>query len=404
MLAKVYPIIDVRHQSGTNDVHTDMHMGAQQGVEPFEPAGFLKRWHRHNSDQPINGYDDAGAWRESYWARFSPDTFPIVIDANVLRNCIGPTAKRAQQTVLTSLANRRAARVFCAPHVIEELIEHLDEWAVSYGVSPDDYRAAFERAYLPLLRVVPTDGIEEMLTPDELAGIDSLRSQDADDVPTATVALAMGAMPVTMDPRPWEAIYGAKANTAELQQWLTLLLRVGDLTESEVLMMGARITLGSVLVGGAYSAAALYRFSPVLLIAASVGLAAITQCIPKPTLAKVWSSLKVGFETYNEALAQPNSDAAEQVHARLPPFPQWEALVDETSRDAALGRACLFQLSRSRQTLARASDLAIELPHLTIGQEAMRLGTALRRYPAFFEPYEMRWQVGRPASYGWYGK
>jgi len=168
-------------------------MGELTDAEPFDPANFLKRWHQHNSDQPIDGYNDAGAWRESYWARFSPETFPIVIDANVLRNCVGPTAKRAQRTVLTSLANRRAARVFCAPHVIEELVEHLDEWAANYGVSSEDYRNAFERAYQPLLRVVPTDDIEEMLTPDELAGIQSLRSQDADDVPTATLALAMGA-------------------------------------------------------------------------------------------------------------------------------------------------------------------------------------------------------------------
>ncbi len=362
-------------------------------------GNLLKRWHQHNADEPINGCDKAGAWLESYWAQFAPIAFPLVIDANVLRNCVGPTAKRAQRTVLSTLANRRNTRIFCAPHVVKEFYKHLDEWAAEYEVASDVYRAAFEETYLPLLRIVPTDDINEMLMPNERARIAVLQKQDADDIPTAMLALAMGAMPVTMDPRPWEAVYGVKADKTELQEWLTLLMRVGDLTETESLMTGTHMTLGSVLVGGAYGAVALYRLSPIAFAAVAAGIAAALQCIPKPASAKVWDAMRSGFETYNETLAQPHHDATEHLRPQLPPFPNWGILVDATSRDAALGRACLFRLSRTRRLLPRASGLANQLPELAIGQDRMRVGTVLRRYPAFFEPYAMRWQVGLPANF-----
>jgi hypothetical protein len=79
-----------------------------------DPDDFLKNWHQHNADQPINGHDDHGAWGESVFAQWLTDAFPLVIDANVLRNCIGPTAKHAKRTALTSIANGRGARLLCA--------------------------------------------------------------------------------------------------------------------------------------------------------------------------------------------------------------------------------------------------------------------------------------------------
>jgi hypothetical protein len=113
-----------------------------------DPGDFLKDWHQHHVDEPIDGHDEHGAWRESIFSRWLKEAVPLVIDANVLRNCVGPTAKYAKRTALTSIANSRGARVYCATHVISEFEEHLAEWAEGYGVRPDVYRAAFDEAYV----------------------------------------------------------------------------------------------------------------------------------------------------------------------------------------------------------------------------------------------------------------
>jgi hypothetical protein len=360
---------------------------------------FLKDWHRRNAAAAIDGHDANGVWRESLFAPWLKDALPVVIDANVLRNCVGPTAKRGTRMALTSVANARGTRVFCAAHVVDEFYEHHEEWAHGYGVTPEVYRTAFETEYRPLLRVVATDGIEEMLLPEERARLDVLRGRDLDDVPTATVAIAMGAMPITMDPAPWEAVYGERADTADLQGWLNRFMMAGDRAELEKFQTGVTAGVSGAVFGTGWAAVQLFRFSPVLFAAAGIGFAAIAVSIPRETYAERWNDLGAGFSRLNEAIFTPSARAEANLRAQLPPFPAWGDLINATARDAALARACLYRLARSRTTPALASEIAEHLPELAIGQTPPRIGTALRRFPAFFEVASRQWQVGRPVGF-----
>ncbi len=329
----------------------------------------------------------------------APDAVPIVVDANILHDCIGRSAKRREPTALVTIANTRAARIYCAPHVLAEFVKYRDKWAAEYGVSTAAYQEAFNTYYRPLVRRVPTDGLEEMLLPDERARLDVLRIEDADDVPTATLTIALGALPMTRDHAPWKAVHGAPTDAATLHLWVDRLMNVGNRAETENLQS---FTLVGVTAPGAVAihwAGKLYRFSPVAFGIAAAAIVGAAFCVPRPAYQKAWDALKTGFGRLDEAIMTPHVQANEELQHELPPFPGWDDLVAATSRDAALGRACLYRLARSRRTPATVSSIVDDLPTLDIGQEAPRVGRVLRRYPCFSELRPQWWQVGRPESF-----
>lgn len=210
---------------------------ADTNVTPnYDPRGLLKQRHRDNAGRAIDGYDDVGVWREPYWTRWLTDAVPIAVDANVLHDCVGRSAKLHKPTALVTIANTRAARLYCAAHVIAELYEHIDEWARDYGVSPKTYEDAFVSMYRPLIRMIPTDGLKHLLLPDERARLDVLANVDRDDVPTATLAIALGALLITKDHALWEAVYGVPFDRSHLDLWLQRLMSVGNRGETEQLL------------------------------------------------------------------------------------------------------------------------------------------------------------------------
>jgi hypothetical protein len=99
----------------------------------------------------------------------------------------------------------------------------------------------------------------------------------------------------------------------------------------------------------------------------------------------------------------PNTYANGAIQRDLPPFPSWDELVDATSKDAALARASLYRLARSRQTPASSREIADDLPEIAgLGQTAARVGRVVRRYPSFCETQAsefMAWQVGESSQH-----
>jgi hypothetical protein len=165
------------------------------------------------------------------------------------------------------------------------------------------------------------------------------------------------------------------------------------------LQTGVTAAVGGTAVGTAYAFYKLYRFSPLLFLVAMVGLSALAASIPRATYGERLNDIKVGFYWLDQALFTPHRHAEQLLRIQLPPFPAWDELVGATTRDAALGRACLHGLTRSRTTPALASQIAKRLPELAIGQTPARIGTALRCFPAFFEVTSRQWQVGRPIGF-----
>jgi predicted nucleic acid-binding protein len=362
----------------------------------YDPREALKYHHRNNAAAPINGHDDVGFWRESYWAQWSSDAVPIVVDANILHDCIGRSSKKGEPTALVTIANTRAARIYCATHVIDEFIKYQEVWAGHYRVSPAAYQDAFVSFYRPLVRTVPTDGLEEMLSRDELARLDILRVEDADDVPTATLAIALGALPITKDHAPWKAVHGARTDAAHLDLWLSRLMSIGDRAETEKLLSFTLAGVAAPGVAALHWGAKLYRHSPLAFGITATLIVGAAFCVPPPMYRSGWDAIKIGIGNFNDAIMTPNVQANDELQRELPPFPAWEDLVAETSRDAALARACLYRLARSRRTPATVGRIVEDLPTLGIGQEAPRVGKVLRRYPCFAELAPKWWQVGRP--------
>lgn len=364
----------------------------------YDPRAALKHHHRNNAAAPINGHDDVGFWRESYWAQWYSDAVPIVVDANILHDCIGRSAKRGEPTALVTIANTRAARIYCAAHVIDEFVKHREVWAAHYRVSAAAYQAAFVSFYRPLVRTVPTDGLEEMLLPDERARLDVLRVEDFDDVPTATLAIALGAVPITKDHAPWKAVHGAPTDAVHLDLWLWRLMSIGDRAETEKLLSFTLAGVAAPGVAAIHWGTKLYRYSPLAFGISAAFIAGAAFCVPRPVYRKGWDAIKTGSGNLNEAIVTPHMQANGELQRQLPPFPSWDDLVATTSRDAALARACLYRLARSRRTPANVGQVVDDLPTLGISQEAPRVGKVLRRYPCFAERTPQWWQVGRPQA------
>lgn len=88
------------------------------------------------------------------------------------------------------------------------------------------YMDCWEEAYLPQLRLV--DVLEGLLAPEEAARIDLLDRGpgelcDPDDVPTATLALLLGAVMLSTDRKVLWAVYGRNADLARHEKYLQLL-------------------------------------------------------------------------------------------------------------------------------------------------------------------------------------
>jgi hypothetical protein len=145
----------------------------------------IKQRHIENAAHAINGYDATGIWRETFPASWLQDAVPIVIDTNILRDCVGQSALRGKPTVPVTIANTRVGRLYCASHVIDEFYKYRHDWAADYGVPAHLYEDAFLKLYEPLLRVVPTAGLADMLLPTERERLEILARRDADDVPSA---------------------------------------------------------------------------------------------------------------------------------------------------------------------------------------------------------------------------
>jgi predicted nucleic acid-binding protein len=357
-------------------------------------ADFLARTHAEHAVAPVRYADRSGAFLESVLEVLFGDALPIVPDANVLRANIGRACRDGHRPVLITGANTGTFRLFCAEHVLEEVAEHSERWASEFKIPPEAYVGCWREHFLPHIRLVKTTKLGDLLSPEECERIDKLRLRDPDDVPSATLALALGAFYVTEDATARLAVYGVEANAAERNNWLAALRCAGDAGELYKLVAIAS-AVPTLSVAGVWNFGRwLYQRYPwALAIGAGIGLFLAAR-VKKETYRAIGTTLGDGFLRFADGVIRPYNENIERLRAMLPTLPAWEELVATNSRDSVLMRACLHTLARSRKSPMTVRDLTEELPELGIGQNAQRVGKMLHNNECFFEPYRGYWQVG----------
>jgi predicted nucleic acid-binding protein len=352
----------------------------------------LAKTHAKNSEAPTKYADQAGAFVESIIEAVFGEAFPIVPDANVLRGNIGHMCRNGRRPVLLTGANTRTFRLYCAEHVLDEVVEHAEQWASDLKIAHDIYIKCWERDFLPNLRLVRTTDLRRLLSPEERARIDAL--PDRDDVPSATLSLCLGAFYLTEDADARFAVYGEEADAEERKRWLDPLRCGGNAGELQKLMVIASAVPVLPIAGLWTFGRWLYDKSPwVLAIAAALGLFAASR-VKREKYVDAGAILGEVLTYFVDGIVGPYYENSETFAQMAPAIPSWEALLRVNGRDSVLTRACLHTLARARKLPMRAGELAARLPALDIGQNAQRIGKMLRNSPCFFEPYVRLWQVG----------
>ena len=356
-----------------------------------------------SASRPIASADRAGAFPAApFGSAVTKTTFLVVPDTNYLLRDVA-NACRSGRRVLVSATNNGLLRLYCPPHVIDEVYEKASETCERESrergtITVDEFIGRWESDYLPLLRCV--DDIEALipvLTPAERARIDKLRIDDADDVPSAVLAIALNAFFLSWDRDALYAVYGRNAQEQEMHDQILTLMdggRIGKVSEMMVLLFlipaSAFQALGEMLAWVHERA----PWAPWLLAAAAVG---IMLYLPEKQRSALGSFaggvLKVVgalYELYYEAMARLESAG--------PGEPNWPELFESVGRRQALVRANLHTLARLPEGITSAKTLARELPHITVGKGEKLVRDSLRSNACFASPYIGNWQVARPVA------
>jgi predicted nucleic acid-binding protein len=357
--------------------------------------GMVADMHEDSADAPIRFPGPRGAFPEDILLRPPP----VVVDANILRNDIRRACRTRQRTVLVTAANAGLIRLFCAQHVHDEVIEHSGEWTATGPVTRSDFLRAWLLEYLPLIRVVPI-GDEHLawLGPAELARVRHLAQpgQDRDDVPSAVLALLLGAFFLSGDGKPLRAVYG-DADLSGHQAWVDILKAGGDAGQlGKTLTLAANLTAlaSQGMASGARRIAA--ATSPWVLVAAGLGAAWWYRNRSASTRQQVTSAARYVL-TCALSAAVLYQEVQDQFTSAAPKTPGWQSLAADLHPAAVLGRACLHTLARSTGCDRSAAELTAELPHLGVAQGEAKVRQVLRNGGPFTEVWRGRWQAGHAA-------
>ena len=350
----------------------------------------LEILHRLNTRSELRPPSSGGAFPGGLFV----EPLPVVVDANWLRGDIRYACQHQRRTVLVNAANEQFIRAFCARHVVEEVLEHSAKWAEAspMSVPVEAFRTRFFGEYLPVLRVVPDDGIPHgWLSREEAARLAQLVRKDADDVPSAMLALALRGLYVSKDGPALEAVYGDTWQLAAQRQWLDLLKASGDAGQLRRMLFSAGA--GAQLVG--YGAVAVARSSyealgPPSLICGGALVWAAQRWIRQPSAMAFRATVRRAGKVLGEAVTLMEARRRE-LDGALPPPPEWEP--GEAPADALVGRGVLQRLAREPSGEASAHELTEKLA-VSMVCDDRHLRGLLRTATCFREVDRGRWQVG----------
>ena len=368
-----------------------------QPVSPLVDA--LDEWHTRSAKDPIGWPDVQGAFGPTVL----PFVFPVVVDANVLRDELLRMARTGQRTILANAVNSGVLRLFCAAHVVDEVDEHFSEWAEEKGLDPAEVQRVWESTYLPLLRCVDVpDGLTAPAETERLAVLGDALSQygDPDDVPTATLALLLGAPLLSKDKNALRAVYGDAFDYDRHVNWLDALRAGGDLGPLGSLIQVSSMFIAGLGVGSYRGIKALARQVPWswLLFGSVVSVSVVNHLLPEVRKQHVLSVAGNVLGFAGRAFAEVSalhSAARTQFEALSPAPPQWADPPATLGTEATLERACLHTLARSPNGDLSAAELSQRIgadAEVSSGEAKVR--TTLRGHACFDQPYRGRFQVG----------
>jgi predicted nucleic acid-binding protein len=352
----------------------------------------LRAGHLAGAQDAIVGVGDDGAFLET--GLLGRPGLPLVVDANWLRSDLLRSCTGRQQTVMLTAANRGLVRLYCAPHVLDEVVEHYAEWATGKDLPAAEVLQAWRRAYLPLLRRV--DPPAGLLSAAEQARIDLRASRDTDDVPSATLALLLQAPFISTDRQATRAVYGPEAALRRQDELLRLMSAAGDTVRLRQLGTIAALlpAAGGPALMRAASSAVQAAPAATLLAVAALGLS-LAKVVP----AEGWRGLRRvvgrGLELGAGAVTVYRV-WCDSIRAATPDEPQWEELAAGAAADLVLARALMRTLAHGSRDQMTVTELVAALPAVPVGQSERPVQHALRshRLAVFQEIGRGRWQLG----------
>ncbi len=369
---------------------------AQKQLARREPSDAVREMlaitHRTHASAPLCLPSDHGVFPDAIMAQ----PLCAILDAHCLGFDINRACARNQRTALVTAANQQLIRPFCAQHVADEIVEHVETWSVSAGrsVPVADFMRRWYTEYLPVLRVVPDDAVPDAwLTSDERARIETLAIKDTDDIPSVKLALAIRGLYVSKDGPAVTAVYGAGADLIDREKWLDHLKAGSDAGELARMIHGAHM-VGGITGMGVFKAAqnAYDTLGPLsLLLAGGVGYL-LWDWIKQPERQGLRSALGDIFMLAMEMERQRNTQQ-EVFDKALPLVPSWSTLASTNTPESVVGRAALYTLARETTTHISAHELTETLRTRVSCSEA-NVRRLLRATPCFTEVYRGRWQVG----------
>jgi predicted nucleic acid-binding protein len=359
--------------------------------------------HRKNAALPIVGPDHLGAFPDSgarAWGLIDGGVPAIVADANELRGEVIRTCRHGR-TILVTAANVGALRIYLASHVVGELAEHGERWAIEAGISPTAFRDCWQRDYLPLARVIADEELRlDLLSPSERDRVEALVEADSDDVPSAILALSLGAFFVSHDRAALRAVYGPGIDIEAHRDWLEVLRSSGEAGELGKLVLVSAITptalVAGALEGGRWISR---RLGPWALLPLALGGALLAhERISGESWRRMWSGfgeLAVAFtDLYLRYLHAHQTFAAAAATS-----PNWAELIRCNPAEDVVTRACMRALAATPAATRSATELAEEeLRRLGVEVEAATIDRVLGMSGCFRPLAEGAWQLAHPAD------
>jgi hypothetical protein len=366
--------------------------------------GLVQEAHRKNAKLAIVGPDDRGGFPERSdaraWGLIDGGVPRLVADANELRGEVIRTC-RSGRTVLVTAANVGALRLYLASHVAAEMAEHGERWASEAELCPEEFMACWRRDYLPLARVVADQDLSiDLLDASERGRVERLVEADSDDVPSAILALCLGAFFLSHDRAALEAVYGEGIDIEAHREWLGILRSSGDAGELGKLVLVSAITPTALVAGAVESGRWISRHvSPWAFLALIIGGAWFAyERVPSETWRQLRSGLGTGILAFGDLYFR-YLEAHRTFALASAPAPDWSELADCLPTEALAIRASMLDLvtgPSGTRSSKKLSDDALA----RFGVEVVP--TMLERYLAdagcFRALGSGLWQLGHPAG------
>jgi predicted nucleic acid-binding protein len=348
--------------------------------------------HRAHASVPLRLPSDHGAFPDAIMAQ----PLCAIPDAHWLGFDINYACAHNRRTALVTAANQQLIRLFCAQHVADEIVEHVETWSASArrSVPVADFLHRWYTEYLPLLRVVPNDAIPETwLTAEEHSRIAILATKDTDDIPSVKLALAIRGLYISKDGPAVAAVYGAGADLIDRDKWLDRLKAGSDAGELALMVRSAQMAAGITSVGLFKAAQKAYdTLGPLsLLLAGGLGYL-LWDWIKQPGRQGLRSALGDIFTLAIEIELQRGAQQQAFDNA-LPPVPNRSPLEATTTSEGVAGRAALYTLARRMTAHTSAHELTKILGTCVQCTDATMLHL-LHTTSCFTEVYQGEWQVG----------